>query len=529
MKINRFIFVTGGVVSSLGKGLVASSIGALLQAYGFKIHIRKLDPYLNIDAGTMNPAQHGEVFVTNDGAETDLDLGYYERFTGIQTTKHDNITTGKVYDQLLKKERRGDYLGKTVQVIPHVTDLIKSFIINSRENLDFLICEVGGTVGDIESQPFLEAIRQISYHLGKQRVILIHLTLVPYLTAAQDLKTKPTQHSVRELNFAGIQPDIILCRSEQKISQHQKEKIANLCNVPLSNVIPAPDVNYIYELPVLYNQYGLDTQILEHFGLNLPKPYLTAWTDLVQNTIGEEITISIVGKYTEFPDTYKSLVEALHHGAICNNVMVKINWINSREQFAEAQLQGSNAILVPGGFGDHGIEGKISTINYARINNIPFLGICLGMQLAVIEFAHDVIKLDDVHSEEFYICQNPIIKLADNQSVDLGGTMRLGEYPCNLKAGSKIAEIYNMTTILERHRHRYIINKNYQDILEQGGMLCSGISEDGTCIEVIELKDHPWFIGVQFHPEFKSRPFTPHPIFASFVKAAIQLNNIIRV
>jgi CTP synthase len=523
MTIDKFIFVTGGVVSSLGKGLVTSSIGALLQAYGFKIHIRKLDPYLNIDAGTMNPAQHGEVFVTSDGAETDLDLGYYERFTGIQTTKHDNITTGKVYDQLLKKERRGDYLGKTVQVIPHVTDLIKSFIMNSKENLDFLICEIGGTVGDIESQPFLEAIRQISYKFGKQKVILIHLTLVPYLAAAQDLKTKPTQHSVRELNFAGIQPDIILCRSEQKISQHQKEKIANLCNVPLSNVIPAPDVNYIYELPILYSQYGLDTQILEHFHLNIPKPCLTLWKNLTQAPTAKEVTISIVGKYTEFPDTYKSLVEALNHGAIYNKARIKINWINSREKFAAEHLYGSNAILVPGGFGDHGVEGKISTINYARVNNIPFLGICLGMQLAVIEFARNVIKLNDVHSEEFYICQNPIVRLADSQSVDLGGTMRLGEYPCKISSGSKISEIYNATTVLERHRHRYIINKNYRNDLEKEGMLCSGISEDGTCIEVVELKGHTWFIGVQFHPEFKSRPFAPHPLFVSFISAAINV------
>ena len=521
----KFIFVTGGVVSSLGKGLVSASVGALLQAHGFKIHIRKLDPYLNIDPGTMNPVQHGEVFVTSDGAETDLDLGHYERFTGIKTTKHDNITTGKVYHELLKKERQGDYLGKTVQVIPHVTDLIKSFIINGTEDLDFLICEIGGTVGDIESQPFLESIRQISYQLGKQRVILIHLTLVPYLAAAQELKTKPTQHSVRELNFAGIQPDIILCRSEKKISQDQKEKIANLCNVPLFNVILALDVNHIYELPILYSQYGLDRQVLEHFGLNRPKPCLTLWQeiiDIIQNPT-QKITISIVGKYIEFPDAYKSLLEALHHGAIHNNVEININWVNSRilnEKSAKEQLKNSHAILVPGGFGDHGIEGKILAINYARTNNIPFLGICFGMQLAVIEFVRNVIKLEDVHSEEFCTCKNPVVKLI-NKSSDLGGTMRLGEHTCNLNSESKIANVYKKTNISERHRHRYIINLDYKENLEENGMACSGMSDDNLCIEAIELNNHLWFMGVQFHPEFQSKPFSPHPLFVSFIRAAI--------
>lgn len=522
----KFIFVTGGVVSSLGKGLVSSSIGALLQAYGFKIHIRKLDPYLNIDPGTMNPAQHGEVFVTSDGAETDLDLGHYERFTEIKTTKYDNITTGKVYHELLKKERHGDYLGKTVQIIPHVTDLIKSFIINGTEDLDFLICEIGGTVGDIESQPFLEAIRQISYQLGKQRVILIHLTLVPYLAVAQELKTKPTQHSVRELNFAGIQPDIILCRSERKISHSQKEKIANLCNVPLSNVIPALDVSHIYELPILYSQHGLDTQILEHFGLNQPNPCLTPWQEvinIIQNPT-QKITISIVGKYTECADAYKSLLEALYHGAISNRVEININWINSRvlnEKSAEEQLKNSHAILVPGGFGDHGIEGKILAISYARINDIPFFGICLGMQLAIIEFARNVMKLEDVHSEEFVTCENPVIKLINNKNIDLGGTMRLGEYTCNINLGSKIADAYKKNTISERHRHRYIVNVDYKNKLEENGMTCSGMSEDEVYIEAVELKDHPWFVGVQFHPEFQSRPFFPHPLFVSFIQAAI--------
>ncbi|MCM1002324.1 CTP synthase [Wolbachia pipientis] len=530
MKEAKFIFVTGGVVSSLGKGLVASSVGTLLQAHGFGVRIRKLDPYLNIDPGTMNPIQHGEVFVTEDGAETDLDLGHYERFTGIKATKDDNVTTGKVYHELLKKERHGDYLGKTVQVIPHVTDLIKSFIFNGTEGLDFVICEIGGTVGDIESQPFLEAIRQISYKLGKQRVILIHLTLVPYLTAAQELKTKPTQHSIRELNFAGLQPDIILCRSEKEISDNQRRKIANLCNVSLPNVIPAPDVSHIYELPVLYNQCGLGTQVLEHFNLNKPKPSLTEWDRIVHSMRHptQEVTVSIVGKYTEFPDAYKSLVEALNHGAISNKVKVKINWINSREKseepinkkLIEEKLQNSHAILVPGGFGDDGVEGKISAISYARTRNIPFFGICLGMQLAVIEFARNVIKLEDVHSEEFCTCKHPIIKLASNKNIDLGGTMRLGAYKCNISPNSKMADAYSDITISERHRHRYVIDLDYKDDLEKNGLICSGISGDGACIEAVELENHPWFIGVQFHPEFQSRPFSPHPLFVSFIKAA---------
>ncbi|QKX03004.1 CTP synthase [Wolbachia endosymbiont of Litomosoides sigmodontis] len=531
MKDAKFIFVTGGVVSSLGKGLVASSIGALLQSHNFKVRIRKLDPYLNIDPGMMSPTQHGEVFVTEDGAETDLDLGHYERFTGIRATKDDNITTGKIYYELLKKERCGDYLGKTVQVIPHVTDLIKSFIFNGTEGLDFVICEIGGTVGDIESQPFLEAIRQIDYKLGKQRVILVHLTLVPYLAAAQELKTKPTQHSVRELNFAGLQPDIILCRSEKEISCNQRGKIANLCNVSLSNVIPAPDVSHIYELPVLYSQYGLGTQILEHFYLTKPKPNLTEWNQIVHSMMHpiQEVTVSIVGKYTEFPDTYKSLIEALSHGAISNGVGVKINWVNSREEsessvnkeLIEDKLKNSHAVLVPGGFGDNGIEGKMLAINYARINNIPFFGICLGMQLAVIEFARNVIKFEDVHSEEFYTCRHPIVKLVGNKNANLGGIMRLGAYKCNIRPNSKMAGAYSSAIVSERHRHRYIINLDYKDDLEKNGLICSSMSEDETCIEAVELENHPWFIGVQFHPEFQSKPFSPHPLFISFVKAAV--------
>ncbi|WFW29978.1 MAG: CTP synthase [Wolbachia endosymbiont of Menacanthus eurysternus] len=532
MRKAKFIFITGGVVSSLGKGLVASSIGALLQSYSFKVRIRKLDPYLNIDPGTMDPIQHGEVFVTEDGAETDLDLGHYERFTGINATRDDNITTGKIYYELLRKERHGDYLGKTVQVIPHVTDLIKSFIFNNTEDLDFMICEIGGTVGDIESQPFLEAIRQINFMLGKQMVILIHLTLVPYLTAAQELKTKPTQHSIRELNFAGLQPDIILCRSEREIFDNQRKKIANLCNVSLSNVMSVPDVSHIYELPILYNQRGLGIQVLKHFNLNKPKPRLTEWNQIVlsMKDITREIIVSVVGKYIEFPDAYKSLVEALNHGAISNKVKMKINWINSRDKnerffdkkFIEEKLYNSNAILVPGGFGDNGVEGKILAINYARVRNIPFLGICLGMQLAVIEFARNVIKLEDVHSEEFCNCKHPVVKLVYNEKIGLGGTMRLGAYGCNIRPSSKVADVYNGKTIIfERHRHRYIVNSDYRNDLEKNGLICSGLSEDGMYIEAVELRKHPWFIGVQFHPEFQSKPFSPHSLFVSFIKAAI--------
>ncbi|KJH40276.1 putative CTP synthase [Dictyocaulus viviparus] len=426
----------------------------------------------------MNPIQRGEVFVTEDGAETYLDLGHYERFTGIKATKDDNITTGRVYYELLKKERH--------------------------EGLDFIICEIGGTVGDIESQPFLEAIRQISYKLGKQRVILLHLTLVPYLTATQELKQKPTQHSLRELNFAGLQPDIILSRSEKEISDNQRRKVANLCNVSLPNVISAPDVHYIYELPVLYNQCGLGTQILEHFNLKKQKPSLTEWDQIVHSMKHptQEVTVSIVGKYTELPDAYKSLVEALNHGAISNKVKVKINWINSREKseksinkkLIEEKLQNSHAILGPGGFGNDGIE--------------------------VIEFARNVIKLEDVHSEEFCTCKHPVIKSAGGKNIDLGGTIRLGTYKCNISPRFKMADAYSIITISERHRHKYVMNSGYKDDLEQNGLICSGTSEDGTCIEAVELETHPWFIGVQFHPEFQSKPYSRHSLFVSFIKVA---------
>lgn len=529
--MTNFVFVTGGVVSSLGKGLAAASMGALLQAYGFKVCLRKLDPYLNIDPGTMSPTQHGEVFVTDDGTETDLDLGHYERFTGIKTTKDDSITTGKIYDTLLKKERRGDYLGETVQVIPHVTDLIKDFIFNNADELDFVICEVGGTVGDIEIQPFLEAIRQISYELSKQKVICIHLTLVPYIFAAKELKTKPTQHSVKELNSVGIQPDIILCRSEKVIPEEQRKKIANFCNVKLTNVITAIEASNIYEVPIIYHRYGLDTQVLQHFNIKSPKPELSAWYEILDSikNATEVVTIAVVGKYTDCPDAYKSLTEALTHGAIYHKVKVNIKWVSSRRlsEHSIRCLDDYDAVLVPGGFGDNGMEGKIATINFARTNNIPFLGICLGMQLTVIEFARNVVKIEDANSTEFSDCKNPVVHLFAKQengkeiNSNLGGTMRLGSYSCRLSVGSKVISMYRKDIIEERRRHRYSINPNYENLLKENGLVFSGRSIDEGLLEVIELSNHPWFIGVQFHPEFKSRPFLPHPLFISFIKAAI--------
>ncbi len=537
--MTNFIFVTGGVVSSLGKGLAAASIGALLQARGFKICLKKLDPYLNIDPGTMSPTQHGEVFVTDDGTEADLDLGHYERFTGVKTTKDNSTTTGKIYDILLKKERRGDYLGKTVQVIPHVTDLIKNFIFYNTDGLDFVICEIGGTVGDIEIQPFLEAIRQISYELSKQRVIFIHLTLIPYISAAKELKTKPTQHSVKELNSVGIQPDIILCRSEKVIPQEQRKKIANFCNVKLPNVILAIKASSIYEVPIIYHKYGLDTQILQHFNINSPKPELSIWHQILSSIKSslQVVTIAIVGKYVNFPDAYKSLIEALTHGAIHHKVKINIKWINSRtlnERDIDNKLFGSDAILIPGGFDDDGVEGKILAISFARINNIPFLGICLGMQLAIIEFARNVAKVEDANSTEFSDCKNPVIHLftKHNEKIttsNLGGTMRLGSYACRLSVDSKIMNIYKEEVIEERRRHRYSVNCDYENILQRNSLIFSGKSVDEGLLEVIELKNHPWFIGVQFHPEFKSRPFSPHPLFISFIEAAIDRNSLKKV
>ncbi|AHX04346.1 CTP synthase [Ehrlichia japonica] len=525
----RFIFVTGGVVSSLGKGLAAASIGALLQARGFKVCLRKLDPYLNIDPGTMSPIQHGEVFVTDDGAETDLDLGHYERFTGVKTTKNDNITTGKVYHNLLKKERRGDYLGQTVQIIPHVTDLINSFILHNVDGLDFVICEIGGTVGDIESQPFLESIRQIGYKLSKNNTVFVHLTLVPYIDAAMELKTKPTQHSVKELSSVGIQPDIILYRSKIPLSKEQRDKIANLCNVSPTNIIPALDVKNIYELPISYHNYNLDTQILTHFNINSHEPDLRKWENIlnISHTLTKTINVAIIGKYIKLLDAYKSLIEALEHASIHNKVKLSIKWIDSRSLDSDEihVFDNVDSILIPGGFGDDGVKGKITAITHTRVNKIPFLGICMGMQLAIIEFANNVVHLEDANSTEFNLyCKNPVIhQLPELQQNFLGGSMKLGSCPCYLDSNSKIFSIYQQSVINERRRHRYTFNLQYKDLLEQHGLIFTGKSNNNndSLIEVIELKDHPWFIGVQFHPEFKSSPFHSHPLFISFIKASL--------
>ena len=533
-KSTRFIFVTGGVVSSLGKGLAAASIGALLQARGFKICLRKLDPYLNIDPGTMSPIQHGEVFVTDDGAETDLDLGHYERFTGVKTTKNDNITTGKVYHNLLNKERRGDYLGQTVQIIPHVTDLINSFILHETDALDFVICEIGGTVGDIESQPFLESIRQIGYKLSKNHTIFVHLTLVPYIDAAMELKTKPTQHSVKELSSVGIQPDIILYRSKIPLSKEQRDKIANLCNVSPTNIIPALDVKNIYELPISYHNYNLDTQILHHFKINSPEPDLKKWQDIlnISHTLTKTVNVAIIGKYIKLLDAYKSLIEALEHASIHNKVKLSIQWIDSRSLDSNKThvFDNIDSILIPGGFGEDGIKGKITAITHARINNIPFLGICMGMQLVIIEFASNVINLEDANSTEFNLyCKNPVVhQLPELQQNFLGGSMKLGSCPCYLKPGSKIFSIYKQSVINERRRHRYTVNLQYKDLLEQHGLMITGKSNnnDYGLVEVIELKNHPWFIGVQFHPEFKSSPFESNPLFMSFIKTSLNHKEI---
>ncbi|MGN7678771.1 MAG: CTP synthase [Anaplasma sp.] len=529
----RFIFVTGGVVSSLGKGLAAASIGALLQARGFKVHLRKLDPYLNVDPGTMSPAQHGEVFVTDDGAETDLDLGNYERFTGINTTQADNVTAGKIYQQLLAKERRGDYLGHTVQVIPHVTDLIISFILRNDADADFIICEIGGTVGDIESQPFLESIRQVGYRLGARFTIFVHLTLVPYIGTARELKTKPTQHSVKELSSLGIQPNIILYRSMAPLPQYQSTKIANFCNVPADNVIPALDVSVIYQLPVMYHKHRLDTQILHHFGIDAPEPELSKWENVLNmiHAAQERVIIAIIGKYTKFLDAYTSLVEALDHAGMHGGIKVQVKWINSRLPVKASDLYDVDGILIPGGFGDDGAEGKISAITYARLSGKPMLGICLGMQVAVIEFARNVANLEDANSVEFdQNCKHPVITelpgLQKEEEYQLGGSMRLGAYTCHLSPGSKIASIYDSNLISERRRHRYGINGQYKQVLEEHGMSFTGTSEScGMAVEeVLELPSHPWFICTQFHPEFKSSPFTSHPLFMSFVKAALSVS-----
>lgn len=521
---NNIIFVTGGVVSSLGKGLAAASIGCLLESHGFNISMVKLDPYLNVDPGTMSPFQHGEVFVTDDGAETDLDLGHYERFTSINTKKINNITAGQIYRTVISRERRGGYLGKTVQVIPHVTDEIKDCLekVLKTDKPDILICEIGGTIGDIESLPFLEAIRQLS--LVYMNTIHIHTTLVPYIAAAKELKTKPTQHSVRELRAIGITPDIILCRTSKNLPEDLKSKISLFCNIKKSAVITARDAKIIYEVPILFEKEGLDDIIIKELNLTKKKnKNFDSWKDkvnIIKNYSNKEVNIGIVGKYTNLQDSYKSLAEALYHGGVYNNVNININWIstNKDNNIMSTLSENIDGILVPGGFGDRGLESKIKAVNYARINKIPFLGICLGMQCAVIEFARNVLDMKEANSTEFFKkTPYPVISLLEEQEniEDYGGTMRLGSYPCTLT--NKVADIYGLKEIHERHRHRYEFNKKYLSFFEKNGMIASGLSLDKSLVEIVELQEHPWFIGCQFHPEFKSRFMYPHPLFISFV------------
>jgi CTP synthase len=541
--MTRFIFITGGVVSSLGKGLASAALGALLQARGFKVRLRKLDPYLNVDPGTMSPYQHGEVYVTDDGAETDLDLGHYERFTGVDARKSDNVTTGRIYSDVIAKERRGDYLGATIQVIPHVTDAIKQFVVSDLEDEDFILCEIGGTVGDIEGLPFLEAIRQLGNDLGRERAMYVHLTLVPYIAAAGELKTKPTQHSVKELLSLGIQPDMLVCRADRPLPDGERRKIGLFCNVREDAVIPALDAESIYEVPIRYHAEGMDDVVCRHFGLNAPAPDLTTWKDIhVRKTKPEgEVTIAVVGKYTVLPDAYKSLSEALDHGGIANNVRVKLKWIESEIFEGEDtvhQLQDVHGILVPGGFGERGAEGKIEAATFAREHGVPYFGICFGMQMAVIEAARNMAGIKNASSTEFGETKEPVVGLMKEwlkgnalekraANGDLGGTMRLGAYACGLAENSKVRSIYGEETISERHRHRYEVNTGYRDQLEKAGLLFSGMSPDGILPEIVEIPDHPWYIGVQFHPELKSKPFDAHPLFTSFIRAAINQSRFV--
>ena len=545
--MTRYIFITGGVVSSLGKGLASAALGALLQARGYSVRLRKLDPYLNVDPGTMSPTQHGEVYVTDDGAETDLDLGHYERFTGVSSRQSDNVTTGRIYQDMLAKERRGDYLGGTVQVIPHVTNAIKEFVLNETEGTDFILCEIGGTVGDIESLPFLEAIRQLGNDLPRGQTAYIHATLVPFIKAAGELKTKPTQHSVKELRSIGIQPDVLLCRSEREIPAHEQRKIALFCNVRESAVIQGLDCSSIYEVPLAYHAEGLDREVLSIFGIeNPPEPDLSRWREIHDRISSPEgtVKIAIVGKYTDLQDAYKSLGEALVHGGMANQVKVELQWIESEtfeQPDAVQRLEGVDGILVPGGFGERGSEGKIAAATFAREKNVPYFGICFGMQMAVIEAARNLAGLPDASSTEFGTCSDPVVGLmtewSDGNSLqtrgiddDKGGTMRLGQYQCQLQQGSKVNQVYangagdsasGSMMISERHRHRYEVNINYREKLEAVGLHFSGLSPDGALPEIVELQNHPWFIGVQFHPELKSKPFEPHPLFASFIAAAV--------
>jgi CTP synthase len=537
----RFVFITGGVVSSLGKGIAAASLGALLQARGYRVRLRKLDPYLNVDPGTMSPYQHGEVFVTDDGAETDLDLGHYERFTGVHANKADNWTTGRLYSEVIAKERRGDYLGATVQVIPHITDAIKEAVVAGTDDYDFILVEVGGTVGDIESLPFLEAIRQLANELGPTRSLFIHLTLVPYIPSAGELKTKPTQHSVKELLGVGIQPQILLCRCDRPIPENERRKIALFCNVRPESVIPAYDASSIYAVPGSYHREGLDREVLRHFNLSIyGEPNISAWDQVVQRITAPEgeVTIAVVGKYTGLLDAYKSLNEALAHGGIAHNMRVKLDWVDSEIFEREAgevmrRLDGVHGILVPGGFGERGTGGKIQAVRFAREKKIPFLGICFGMQMAVIEAARNLLDIPAASSTEFGPCAEPVVGLMTEwvrgnareqreASGDLGGTMRLGAYPAVLAEDSLVRGVYGETRIEERHRHRFEVNVAYRERLEAAGLRFSGMSPDGLLPEIVEYPDHPWFIGVQFHPELKSKPFAPHPLFAGFVGAAVR-------
>ena len=545
----RLIFITGGVVSSLGKGLASAALGALLQARGYSVRLRKLDPYLNVDPGTMSPYQHGEVFVTDDGAETDLDLGHYERFTGVASSKSDNVTAGRIYQGIISKERQGLYLGRTVQVIPHVTDAIKEFVMGGHAEVDFLLCEIGGTVGDIEGLPFFEAIRQLGNELGHEQTCFVHLTLVPYITSAGELKTTPTQHSVKELRSIGIQPDILLCRSDKEISLDDRRKIALFCNVRPERVIPAMNLETIYDAPIRYHEGGFDTEVLRVFGLkDAPAPDLSRWRAVVDRVLKPEgeVKIAVVGKYMQVKDSYKSLIEALVHGGLANNVRVDVDWIESEvfeKDDAAVYLEDMSGILVPGGFGERGTEGKIKAVSFARQRRVPFFGICFGMQMAVIEAARSLAGLEGAGSTEFSKSRadwprHPVIALMTewtkgnaverrNADADMGGTMRLGAYDAVLKPGSRVAQMYGSTFISERHRHRYEVNIGYRRQLEEHGLVFSGLSPDGVLPEIIEIPDHPWFIGVQFHPELKSKPLAPHPLFASFIGAAVQKSRLV--
>jgi CTP synthase len=526
----KYIFITGGVVSSLGKGIAAASLGRLLVERGLKVTMLKFDPYINVDPGTMSPFQHGEVFVTDDGAETDLDLGHYERFIDRSLSQMNNVTTGRIYLSVITKERRGEYLGSTVQVIPHITDEIKAAIKRLAPDHDVVITEIGGTVGDIESLPFLEAIRQFRQEVGRENTLFIHLTLVPYIAATGELKTKPTQHSVRELMEIGIQPDILICRTEKELSEPIKRKIALFCNVDFGCVIEGRDARTIYEVPLLYHEQGLDREVCRRLQLDVKEPDLRPWRAMVERILdpSHEVEIAVVGKYTDLTDSYTSIREALVHGGIANDARVNLRWIAS-DEFTDQEAAGRllrevDGLLVPGGFGVRGVEGMVEAVRWARENKLPFFGICLGMQVAIIEFARNVCRLPETNSSEFAAeCENPVISLMSSQRdvKDLGGTMRLGAYPCRLRPGSLVAQIYGVEQVSERHRHRYEVNNAYRDLLAEYGLRCTGLSPDGALVEMVELPDHPWFVGCQFHPELRSRPMRPHPLFASFVKAAL--------